>query len=172
MSRDRYLLRTNPDGARQASWRTWVLVWVLPVCFVAGALYMAGETLYLRSVTVETKGEVAHVYQWENDAPRIFYPGEHVYSPRFRYVWTDGTETEATPGRSHTDWNFEIGSHHAIRYHPGEKTDVIIAGPTEWLVLRYLLWIAAACLVISMIARWRIRAWLRGGETGSALSGQ
>lgn len=165
MSRDdKYLLRTNPDGTRQASWRMWVLVWLVPVVFLGACGFLVAETLYLRSVTVETEGEVTHVYKWENDAPQIFYPGEFIYSPRFTYTWTDGTETEATPGRSHTEWNFEIGSRHLIRYDPDEKGDVIVPGPTEWLVLRYILWIMGGCTLLSLICHLRVRAWVRKGN--------
>jgi hypothetical protein len=164
MSRDdKYLLRTNADGTRQASWRIWVLVWLLPAVFLGACGYLTIETLYLRSATVETEGEVTHIYRWENDAPQVFYPGEHVYSPRFKYTWTDGNATEATPGRSHPGWNFEIGSRHVIRYDPDEKGDVIVAGPTEWLVLRYILWFTAGCTVLSLIGHLLVRRWLGKG---------
>ena len=159
---DRYLLRTNPDGSRQISWRMWVLIWVLPVVMALGALVMAAWAQYLRESYVETQGTVTHVYAWENDAPQIFYPGEKIYSPRFRYTWSDGTETEATTGSSHTGWNFEIGSSHTIRYDPSHKDDVVLAGPSEWWVATYVGWIAAVCLIPALIGtalvlRWQVR---------------
>ena len=160
---DRYLWRTNPDGTRQVSWRLWVLVWVLPVVFALATIWLVLEVFIVRASTVQTTGTVTHVYKWENDAPRFIFPGDYVYSPRYRYTWTDGTETEATAGRSHTEWNFEIGSRHQIRYDPDVKGDVTLVSPTEWLVAKIIGLITICLTPLSLLLTLRIRRWLRGG---------
>ena len=169
MSRDdKYLLRTNPDGSRQASWRVWVLVWVVPAVFAAAVAYLAAQVLVQRANSVETEGEVTHVYKWENEAPQIFYPGEFIYSPRFRFACGGGAETEATTGSSHTGWNFELGSRHALRCFPGQDRDVILAGPSEWWVAKTVGLIGLMLLPLSLLGHWRIRRWLTrdGGTSG------
>lgn len=158
----RYLLRTNPDGSRQISWRMWVLIWVTPVCFGGAATFLSLQTLWFQTTFVQTTGTVTHVYAWENSAPQIFYPGDQVYSPRFRYTWTDGAETEATTGTSHTGWNFAIGSEHKIRFDPNAKDNVVLVGPSEWWLARIIAMIGALTLPFALIGtllalRWRAR---------------
>ena len=160
---DKYIWRTNADGSRQVSWRAWVLVWVLPAVFAAATLWLVIEVYLVRAQTVETTGTVTHVYTWENDAPQFIFPGAHTYSPRYQYTWTDGTQTEATAGRSHTTWDFEIGSEHAIRYYPDRKDDVVLVGPTEWLVAQIIGLMTLCVIPVSMLVSLRIRRWLRGG---------
>lgn len=161
---DKFLLRTNPDGSREISWRVWVLTWVVPLCFLGGALCVALFTLYQQSVTEVTTGTVVKVYEWDNDAPQMFYPGDKVYSPLYRYVWTDGTETEATAGTSHTKWNFPVGSEHTIRYYPDRKDDVILVDDTEWLVAQVVGLIGVLLVPLSLLITLRLRRWQRDGR--------
>lgn len=165
MSSGPFLMRTDPDDRRQISWRVWVLVWVLPACFLGGALCVALYTAYQQSVTEVTTGTVVKVYDWDNDAPQFLYAGEKVYSPVYRYVWSDGTETEATAGTSHTDWNFPIGSEHQIRFHPDHKDDVILVEDTEWLVAKVVGLIGICLLPLSILVSLRLRRWQRSGAT-------
>ncbi|MEM7059613.1 MAG: DUF3592 domain-containing protein [Pseudomonadota bacterium] len=164
MSSSPFLLRTLVDGTREISWRVWVLVWVLPVCFLGGALCVALYTAYLQSVTEVTTGTVVKVYDWPNDGPQIFYPGDKVYSPVYGYVWSDGTETEATAGTSHTQWNFPVGSEHQIRFHPDRKDDVILVGPTEWLVAKVVGLIGICLAPLALLITVRLRRWQRSGH--------
>ena len=141
-----------------------MLVWVTPVVFVLAVIYLIAEVMILRATTQVTTAEVVHVYAWENDAPQIFYPGDMIYSPRYRYEWTDGTMTEATAGWSHTDWNFAIGSTHQIRFDPDVKDNVILAGPVEWWVARTVARIGAWTFLPALVASIVAWAWLRRGE--------
>jgi hypothetical protein len=166
---DKYLLRTLPDGRRQASWRIWVLIWVTPVLFALAAAYLVIETLYKRANTVETTGTVVRVYEWESDNP--FDEGPYVYGPVFRYTWTDGTETEASAGVSSSLWNYPVGTERPIRYWPDVKDDIIVVGPTEWLVARVIGWIAAITALVSVIVSLAVLAWLRRGAPAGAKSG-
>lgn len=164
LTSQRFLIRTLPDGRRQASWRLWVLIWLLPVAFAVATAVLAAMVYIDRDTMIETTGEVTHVYAWENDAPQIFYPGETIYSPRFRYVWSDGSETEATTGSSHTGWNFALGSKHRIRYDPDEKGDVVLAGPSEWWVTEVIGLMALSLLPVGLVGSALLMRWLNGGK--------
>ena len=162
MSRDdKYLWRTLPDGRRQVSWRTWVLVWVIPVCFAGAALLFALITLYQQQAMAVTEGEVVKVYEWDSDNP--LDEGPKVYSPVWRYTWTDGTQTEATAGVSSSLWNFPIGTKRQIRYWSDRKDNVVLVDPTEWLIARVLAVIAACALVPALIGTFLIRRWISRG---------
>ena len=156
----RYLLRTNPDGTRQVSWRWWVLVWVLPVTFAAGLIYLGVMVLQVQATIQVTQGEVVKVYEWGNDAPQFFYPGDKIYSPVYRYTWTDGTQVEATAGTSHTDWNFPIGTVKDIRFYPDRKDDITLAGPSEWWVVKVIAVLTALALIPALVGTWWTRRWL------------
>ena len=61
----------------------------------------------------------------------------------------------ASAGVSSSLWNFPIGTEKAIRYDPGSKGNIVVVGPTEWLVARV---IAIITGLISMIGRpWAFR---------------
>lgn len=168
---DKFLMRTNPDGSRQASWRIWVLIWVTPVLFAAATLLLSGMVLYRQVAMEVTEGVVTHVYDWENDAPEIFYPGDRVYSPRFRYTWSDGEETEATGGTSHTAWNFEIGSVHQIRFWPDEKADVVLVSPQEWWIPRAIAIMTILTATPALLLTFLLRRWLRRGAKSGVQHG-
>jgi len=157
-----YFLHTDEHGVRHVSWRLWVLVWVAPALFTLAALFLAFDTLRVQSGTEVTTGTVVEVYEWDNDAPQIFYPGDRVYGPVFEYQWTDGSRTRASTGASHTGWNFPVGTEMPIRYWPDRKADVTIVGPMEWYLARTIGLIAAvtflpALLVTLLLWRWKRR---------------
>ncbi|MEM0990311.1 MAG: DUF3592 domain-containing protein [Pseudomonadota bacterium] len=159
---DYYLARRHPDGRREISWRLWVLIWVTPVVMLVGAGVVAAMADWKRQHWTVAEAEVTHVYAWDNDAPQIFYPGDKINSPRFRYTWSDGQPTEATTGTSHTGWNFALGSRHQIRFDPDTKGDVVLVGPSEWWVARTVAVLGLLLLVPSLIGallllRWRSR---------------
>jgi hypothetical protein len=159
-----YLLRTNPDGSRQISWRVWVLVWVTPVVFGLAAGWLALETLWTQSTMAVTEAEVVHVYAWDSTNP--LDEGPKVYSPRYRYIWSDGTPTEATAGVSSSLWNFEIGSRHPIRYNPDRKDDVVLIGASEWMVARVIAIIGLCVVPLSILASLLLLGWQRRGKQG------
>lgn len=121
---------------------------------------MAVEAYVRTTHTVPTEGEVVRVYSWPGESP--WNRGVMEYAPIFRYVWTDGTETEASGGYRDPDWNFEIGSRHAIRYWPDRKTDVVLEGRHNWFVAKVIA-VMAVILVFPALAihlavqRWRNR---------------
>ncbi|MDJ0827850.1 MAG: hypothetical protein QNJ16_20380 [Rhodobacter sp.] len=154
-----YFWRELPDGRREVSWRVWVLIWVAPVLFLLAGAGMLGIEAYRHLASVPATGEVVRVYAWEGET--VFDRGTTNYGPVFRYVWSDGQLTEATSGLSHPDWNFEIGSRHAIRYLPGVKTDVVLPGPHNWYPG---LIVGAIGLILTLPALWataRLRRWQR-----------
>ena len=161
---DRYLWRTLPDGTRQVSWRTWVLVWVVPACFAIGAVWFSLITLYQQSAMTVTEGEVVKVYEWDSENP--LDEGPKVYSPLWRYTWSDGSQTEATAGVSSSLWNFPIGTKRMIRYWPDRKDDVVLVDASEWLIARVLGIIAAITLLPSLIVAGLIRRWKRRSGDG------
>lgn len=160
----RHLLHTNSDGSRTINWRVWVLIWVTPVTFLGAVLFLSLQTLWFQQEYFQTTGTVTHVYAWDNNAPQIFYPGDKIYSPRFRYTWSDGSETEATIGTSHTTWNFEIGSVHPIRFDPGMKDDVILIGPSEWWLPQTIAAIGTATVPFALLGTFLVLRWRARGE--------
>lgn len=158
-----FLLRTDPDGTRHISWRVWVLVWVLPVCFLGAALFLALQTLWIRENTIETTGTVVQVYEWDNDAPKIFYPGEKVYSPVYLFTDETGREVRATAGMSHTRWNFPVGTEKTIRFFPGAEGDVVLAGPMEWALAQVITAIGISLVPLSLLGSIVLIFWRRAG---------
>ena len=163
---DRYLFRTNPDGTRQVSRRGWILVWVTPVVFTLAVAYLVLQVFMTRESTVQTTGEVVKVYKWDSDNP--FDSGPFVYSPLVRYTWTDGQPTQATAGVSYSEWNFPVGTKLAIRYNPDEKSNIVIVGPTEWLVAKVVGILAAITAVLSLLATLLVLRWVARGKPKEA----
>ncbi len=156
-----YLSRELPGGRRLVSWRAWVLVWVKPVLFGLAAFLLAAEAVWRQVATVPATGEVVRVNAWEGET--ILDRGTTNYAPVFRYVWSDGGVTEASTGMSHPDWNFEIGSTHAIRYFPRARTDVVLPGPHNWFVAGVVGGLAAVFLIPALVlTRWLLR-WKAAG---------
>lgn len=156
-----YFWHTTPDGRREISWRTWLLVWILPGLLLLAAVVMLGWESYRHLATVPTTGEVVRVYAWEGET--MFDRGDTNYGPVFRYTWTDGTETEASVGMSHKDWNFEIGSVHPIRYFAGSKTNVVLPGAVNFYAGLIVGALGLVCMIPALFAASRLRRWQRGG---------
>lgn len=159
-ARQPYFYRQTADGRREVSWRTWVLIWLLPVLFGLAAALLLAEAAYKRLATRPGTGEVVRVHAWEGET--IFDRGRINYAPVFRYVWSDGEPTEASPGMSNPGWNFGIGARHAIRYFPGRKADVVLPGPHNWAVAGMIAAIAMltaipAALLSRALRRWQAR---------------
>lgn len=157
-----YFARTLPDGRRQVSWRTWLLVWLVPGTFALAALGLVAEAAVKLHATVPATGTVVRVYDWPSTAP--WNRGTPEYAPVFRYVWSDETETEASVGMRHPDWNFAIGSEHPILYFPGAKRDLVLPGPHNWAVAKAIGAIAAVTAVPALLGHRRLRRWQRGGR--------
>ncbi len=77
-----FLLRTGPDGRRQASWRVWALIFLLPVVFLVGATALAWDSYSFITKAERTTGEAVRVYAWDGETKD--------YSPVFRYLFSDG----------------------------------------------------------------------------------
>lgn len=162
-----FLLRTTPDGRRQASWRVWVLIFVLPVLFLAAAALLALESQAFVARAERTTAEVVRVYAWEGWTP---WDGATTdYSPVFRYRFSDGTMTEASTGQSSPNWNYEIGSRHEILYLPDRKADVRQDRFEQlWALPVTIGLIGLVCLAPALLAAARVRRWLRGGSATAA----
>lgn len=156
-----HFLKEYPDGQRVVSWRSWVLVWLLPGLFLLAAAALVGEAVYARLATVPARGEVVRVYAWPGET--WFDRGVTNYAPVLRYEWSDGSLTEASAGNSHPDWNFPVGSQHDIRYFPGAKTDVVLPGPHNWFAAAVIGGIGLVLLVPALWLTRRLLRWRAGG---------
>lgn len=152
-------VHTLPDGSRRVSWRIWVLIWVTPLLFLGAAAFLALQVVQQRQAMVETTGTVVKVYEWESTNP--FDEGPYVYGPVFRYTWTDGTETEASTGTSSSLQNYPVGTEMTIRYNPDAKDNVVIVGPSEWMVARVIAIIGLVLAIPSILASLLIWRWQR-----------
>ena len=157
----RFLWQTLPDGRREVSWRLWVLIWIAPVLFLAASVLMLGAEGWRHATSTPGEGEVVRVYAWEGET--IFDRGTTNYGPVFRYVWSDGQPTEATSGMSHPDWNFDIGSRHAIRWFEDAKRNVVLPGLHNWLAGLIIGAIGLALLPFALLITGAIRKWQRAG---------
>ncbi|MEX0281967.1 MAG: hypothetical protein AB3N13_12365 [Arenibacterium sp.] len=147
----RFLWRDS-NGNRVIGWRLWVLVWVTPVVFALATLWLVVEAFVKTRLYVTGEAEVVRVYAWDDT---------NGVAPLFRYEWSDGLPTEATPGLRHKDWNFPVGSRHEILFNPWWKTDVVVPGPLNWFVAK----IIALCTIVTgaisgyvTVRLWRWRA--------------
>ncbi len=161
-----WLLRTR-DGKREASKRMWFLIFLLPVGFLCASIFLTFSSLVFYARAEPARGEVARVYEWEGWTP---WTGEtKIYSPVFRYQFSDGSQTEASTGQSSPNWNFEIGSTHEILYLPNHKDDVKLNNfETFWAAPAIITGITAAALLPSLLAATLLLRWLRGGAANSA----
>ncbi|MDJ0820742.1 MAG: hypothetical protein QNJ09_02890 [Paracoccaceae bacterium] len=154
-----WLWRDGPDG-RAVSWRVWVLVWVLPVCFLGGALVSWLIVAWDLDRSVVVTGEVVQVYAWPGEW--IFERGVTNYAPVFVYDDPVKGAIRASTGMSHPDLNLAVGSTHQIHVFPGEDRDVMLPGPHNWLHV----WVVGAMGLVlvlpSLWGTWRLRRWLRG----------
>ncbi len=162
MNSHQWLLRTR-DGKREASWRMWFVIFLLPIGFLCATIWLVFQSLYLDATAARTIGEVVRVYEWEDWTP---WDGDTMaYSPVFRYQFSDGSMTEASTGLSSPNWNFPIGSSHEILFSPDRKGDVKLNNfETLWAAPLIIALIALAALVPSGIASLLLLRWLKGGR--------
>lgn len=160
-----FLLRTGPDGKRQASWRVWVLIFVLPALFMMATAVLGFESLGFVDRAERTTGEVVRVYEWQKWNP---WEGTHTsYGPVFRYEFSDDETTEASTGQASSNWGFEIGSRHDILFLPDVKGDVKLDNfETLWALPLTIFGIGLGTFIPALFAAWRVRRWLRGGPGG------
>ncbi|XHB98854.1 DUF3592 domain-containing protein [Nitratireductor sp. ac15] len=155
-----YLLRTGPDGKREASWRVWVLIFLAPVLFLGAAASIAWETRSFLHSAERTMGEVVHVYAWDGWNPWDGVTTD--YSPVFRYRFTDGEMTQASTGQSSPNWNFPVGSRHEIFFTPDRKRDVRQNNFEQlWAVPAVIAAMGLVLLVPAFIATFLVLRWLR-----------
>ncbi len=110
-----FFFRKTVGDVTVPTWRTKLLVWLLPMLTIgAGLLWAISSFMWLNNA-VETTGTVTKVYTWEQEG------GPTLYGPEFSYMWTDGTETIGTLGIASPEFNFEIGSEHTVLYDPAQK---------------------------------------------------
>jgi len=162
MAARRLLLRQEfPDGRREVDWRLWVLIWLMPVLFLAASVSMLGHEVNRQLTSTPGVAEVVRVQTKVGET--TFDRGKTSYSPLFRYVWRDGKPTNATTGMSHPDWNFEVGSRHDIRWFEDSKQNIILPGAHNWLPGLVIAAIGALLGIPAAIATWWLRRWLRAG---------
>lgn len=161
-----WLLRTR-DGKREASRWMWFLIFLLPAGFFCAAILLTCSSLLTIATSERTAGEVVRVYKWEDWNP---WDGDTiVYSPVFRYKFTDGSLTEASTGQSSPNWNYDVGSTHEILYVPGRKGDVKLDNfETLWALPLTILGIGLVSLLPSLLGALFLLRWLRGGKAGAA----
>ncbi|MGV6849006.1 MAG: DUF3592 domain-containing protein [Marinibacterium sp.] len=159
-----FLYKIHADERREASWRLWLLIWILPAGFALAAIWLVAVAAYGQVATQPATGEVVRVYGWEGGT--IFDRGTMNYSPVFRYRWSDGADTEASTGMSRPEWNYAIGSRHDIRYFPARKRDVILPGWHNWLPALIIFGMAAVLAVPALLAALRLRRWQQAGTAG------
>lgn len=158
-----YFFRTLPDGRRQVSWRVWLLIFVAPVLFLAFAAFFTINSLLIVTNYQRTMGEVVRVYEAPGYTP---WDGETTdYSPVFRYEFKPGQTTDASTGQSSPNWNFAIGSKHAILFDPAQKRNVKLDNVEQlWALPAIIGAIGGAVLIPALIAAAFIRRWQRNAE--------
>ena len=158
----RQYLWTDGQGGRHVGWRVWLLLWLLPGLFAVATLILGGIAVQQGLLWQRGEAYVRQVYAWEGDTP--FDRGVMQYSPVLCYVWTDGAETCATPGQRHRDWNFAVGSRHAVLFDPSERGAVRLAGAgQQWLLALAIGAIGLGTALVALYGHVRLRRWQRGG---------
>ncbi len=110
-----FFFRKTVGDITVPTWRTKLLVWLLPMLTIGAGLLWAVSSFIWLSSAVETTGTVTKLYEWQESEGPIYY------SPQFSYIWSDGQETTGSLGLSSPDFNFEIGSEHTVLYDPAQK---------------------------------------------------
>jgi hypothetical protein len=160
----RQYLWTDMQGRRHVGWRVWLLLWVFPALFAVATLLLGSVALVQTFGWERGEAYVRQVYAWEGETP--FDRGVMQYSPVLCYVWTDGAETCATPGQRHRDWNFEVGSLHAVLYDPSERGQVRLAEVGQQRMLPLAIGgIALGTALLALFGHVRLRRWQRGEAT-------
>ncbi len=160
-SSNNWLLRTR-NGKREASWRMWLLIFLLPVCLFCAAIFLSFQSFYFQARSSRALGEVVRVYAWDDWNP---WDGETTsYGPVFRYQFTDGSWTEASTGQSSPNWNFVQGSTHEILFLKGQKSDVRLNNfESFWAVALIISALGFLALIPSIAAAWLLKRWLNSG---------
>ena len=154
-----WLLRTR-NGKREASWRMWFLLFLLPIAFLCACLYLTAGVLLFYKNAERTVGEVTRVYERQDSTP--WSASQMIYSPVFLYEFTDASLTEASTGQSSPNWNFEVGSYHKILYLRGRKGEVKLDNfEALWALPLIIAGIAAASLFPSILGAMLLLRWLR-----------
>ncbi len=142
------------------TWKTKLLVWMMPAMFLAVALmFLLSSFMWVLNAT-ETTGTVTDVYEWAAD--ETVENGLVLYGPEFEYVWTDGSLTKGALGLSSPDYNFEIGSQHRILFDPEVKGNVRFSGfMFNYLLGTIILSVAAMFGLISLVLWFWIKSIAR-----------
>ena len=139
-----------------APWQKRALIWTVPVVSLAVGALVLGHEGWRHMTSRPIEAEVVRVYEWQDDG--LFGIGAGpVYSPLWRYRWSDGNLTDATAGLSHPGWNFPVGTRAEIRYFPNRKGDVIYPGLHNWIPGFVAIGLALAFLPLSLLLERRMR---------------
>ncbi|MDQ2092645.1 hypothetical protein [Rhodalgimonas zhirmunskyi] len=149
------------DGVRVVSWRVWLFLWLLPGLLALGALAMLAETGWRYAQTVPGEGEVVHVYAWEGET--LFDRGRMIYAPVFLYNDGTGRAVRASTYMAAPDWNFPLGSRHAIRFDPRGQLDAMLPGASNFAVPGIIAALALLFALPALLLHVRVRRWQRGG---------
>ncbi len=157
-----FLLHESEDGQRQASWRIWVLIFVLPVLFILASVVLAYDSYSFVKKAEKTTGEVVHVYAWDGWNP---WDGATIdYSPVFRYRFSEAEITEASTGQSSPNWNHQLGSKHEILFNPEYKTNVKQNNFEQlWALPSIIAVMGLILLMPSLLAGYLVLRWLNKG---------
>lgn len=151
-------------------WALRRIVFLFPVLCLLTAAFYATENALFQMRARQTQGEVVRVYQRAGE--NMFERGRTLYSPVFRYRWSDGTFTQASTGQAFAR-KFEIGERHTILFDPHTRNDVRLnAFEQSWklplvlsllgLLTLALAWLAWAKLIrprIAMERKRRLFSW-------------
>ena len=121
-----FFFRKTVGDVTVPTWRTKVLVWMMPILFLGAGLGWLVSSFMWVSNAQETIGTVTQVYEQGTNTAT---DGNDVYfNPEFSYTWTDGSQTIGALGLSSPEFNFEIGSEHTILFDPSQKGNVRFPG--------------------------------------------
>lgn len=157
-----FLLRTRSDGKREASWRLWVLIFVLPVLFLLAAAALWAEAFAYTQRAERIEAEVVHVYEWEGWTP---WTGPTTnFGPVFAYEHEPGLKFEGTVGQSSPNWNFPIGSRHTLLSDPAVRGAIRLNNfEMLWALPTTTGAIGLGLLALALTATLMVHRWLRGG---------
>lgn len=132
------------------TWKTKLLVWMMPVMFLLVALILLFSSFMWVINASETTGTVTEVFEWQAD--NAVENGLVLYGPVFEYQWSDGSLTTGALGLSSPEYNFEIGSEHSILFDPLIKGNVRLPGfMFNYLLGAIIMSVAAMFGLISLV---------------------
>jgi len=145
-----FLFRKTVGDVTVPTWRAKLLVWMMPILFLGAGLGWLVSSFMWVSNAQETIGTVTQVYEQgtntATDGTDVFF------SPEFSYTWTDGSQTIGALGLSSPEFNFEIGSEHAILFDPSQKGNVRFPGfAFNYFAAIVILAISAMFALISLV---------------------